>query len=136
MNRYSSSRWRFGLRVLASLFFVAAGCNHFRDPKFYQNIIPPGLPYPAALVVISGICEIAGGIGLLVRPLRAAAGWGLIALLICVFPANVYMAMSPDPRVRGDFSPWLLWLRLPLQAVIIAWAWFVSARDRSGEKKR
>jgi uncharacterized membrane protein len=135
MNHYSSSRWRLALRVLAAVFFVVAGCNHFRDPKFYRNIIPRSLPDPAALVAISGVCEIAGGIGLLVRPLRGLAGWGLIALLICVFPANVYMAVSSDPRVRGNFPSWILWLRLPLQAVIIAWVWFVSSRDRSDGKK-
>jgi uncharacterized membrane protein len=123
------------MRVLAAVFFVLAGANHFRDPPFYRKIIPPGLPLPMALVVVSGVCEIAGGIGLLIHPLRAAAGWGLIALLIAVFPANIFMALSTDPGVRGNFAPWVLWLRLPLQAVFIAWVWLVSARDRNGEKK-
>jgi uncharacterized membrane protein len=131
----SRERLRLGMRWLAALFFVVAGINHFREPDFYRKIIPPGLPLPMALVAVSGVCEIAGGIGLLIRPLRAAAGWGLIALMIAVFPANIFMALSTDPGVRGNFATWTLWLRLPLQAVFIAWVWFVSAHDRNGEKK-
>src|SRR4051794_5021380 len=70
---------RAALRWLAAAFFVAAGVNHFVRPAFYRQIVPPGLPSPALLVVVSGVCEIAGGVGLLVRPLRRAAGWGLVA---------------------------------------------------------
>jgi len=78
------------------------------------------------LVLLSGICEIAGGVGILIRPLRRAAGWGLIALLCAVFPANVYMATSPQLTPGRDFPHWMLWARLPLQLVIIAWIWFVA----------
>jgi uncharacterized membrane protein len=78
------------------------------------------------LVAISGVCEIAGGLGLLVRPLRRAAGWGLIALLIAVFPANIYMALAPNESADGRFAGWMLWLRLPLQAVLIAWVWVIA----------
>jgi uncharacterized membrane protein len=114
------------LRLLAAAFFVGAGINHFHNPKFYRSIVPPGFPNPELLVVISGVCEIAGGIGLLIPQLRHAAGWGLIALLIAVFPANVYMAIAPE-RIPGlHFSQWLLWVRLPLQGVLVMWVWFVA----------
>ena len=91
----STSRLRTTLRWLAAIGFVAAGANHFRDPAMYGRIIPPGFPNPPLLVAASGVCEMAGGLGLLIKPLRRAAGWGLIALLLAVFPANVYMALRP-----------------------------------------
>lgn len=114
------------MRWLAAVFFVVTGLKHFRDPVFYRRIIPPFFPGRSALVVISGVCEIAGGLGLLIRPLRRAAGWGLIALLIAVFPANIYMAVAPNETADGRFAGWMLWLRLPLQAVLIAWVWVIA----------
>jgi uncharacterized membrane protein len=114
---------RIVLRVLAAIFFVLAGTFHFLKPDMYRQIMPPYLPAPALLVVVSGIAEIAGGVGLLIRPWRRAAGWGLIALLIAIFPANLYMLQHPG---QFHFAPWILWARLPLQAVFIAWVWFVA----------
>src|SRR5476651_1563697 len=75
------------LRGLAAAFFVVAGTFHFLKPEMYLQIMPPYFPAPQLLVAVSGVAEIAGGIGLLIRPLRRAAAWGLIALLIAVFPA-------------------------------------------------
>lgn len=115
------------LRTLAAVAFVAAGLNHFRNPAFYESIVPPRFPSPKSLVAISGVAEIAGGLGLLFPRTRRAAGWGLIALLIAVFPANLYMALRPE---RFSLPPWLLWARLPLQAVFIAWIWSVSGLQR------
>ncbi len=117
------------LLYLAAAAFVLAGVNHFRMPAFYLDIIPPQLPYPEALNAISGAAEIAGGLGLLIPPLRRAAGWGLLILLIAIFPANLYAAL------RGSMagvaaSPTALWLRLPFQAVFIAWVWWVSIAKR------
>jgi uncharacterized membrane protein len=122
--------WRSVLLVLAALLFVAAGVNHFLNPTFYLQIIPPIFPAPAALMIISGACEIAGGVGLLIRRLRRAAGWGLIALLIAVFPANIYMVFMPHLPAGMDVPVWALWLRLPLQAVFIGWVWLVAIRHR------
>jgi uncharacterized membrane protein len=113
------------LRWLAAVFFVVAGTFHFLRPELYAQTIPPYFPAPILLVLVSGVAEIAGGIGLLVRPLRRAAGWELIALLIAVFPANIYMAQHP---AQFRFAPWILWARLPLQAVLIAWVLFVAIR--------
>jgi uncharacterized membrane protein len=125
------ARLRIGLRWLAAVFYVAAGLNHFIKPSFYREIVPPGFPNPALLVTVSGVFEVAGGIGLLVRPLRRVAGWGLVALLVAVFPANVYMAVHPDRIPNLHVPQWILWLRLPLQAILIVWVWFVSLARRT-----
>jgi len=111
------------LRWLAAAGFIVAGTFHFLRPEFYRQIMPPGFPAPALLVAVSGAAEIAGGLGLLLRPWRRAAGWGLMALLIAVFPANLYMAQHPG---HYHLAPWILWARLPLQAVFIAWVWFAA----------
>jgi uncharacterized membrane protein len=110
----------FALKLCFALGFIAAGANHFLHAPFYVRIMPPYLPFPAALVYLSGVCEIALGALLLTR-WQSFAAWGLIALLIAVFPANLQMALHP--RLYPQFAPALLWLRLPLQAVFIAWAY-------------
>src|SRR5580658_4100153 len=97
-----------------ALFFTGAGILHFRNPEPYVKIVPPFIPWPLAMVYISGAAEIAGGIGLLLTPLRRAAAWGLIALLIAVFPANVYMALDRVQVTANPLPVWLLWARLPL----------------------
>ena len=111
------------MRWLAAMFFIVAGTFHFLKPEMYLQIMPPYFPAPQLLVAVSGAAEIAGGIGLLIRPLRQAAGWELIALLVAVFPANIYMLQH-----SGQFhiAPWILWTRLPLQIVFGAWVWFVA----------
>jgi len=117
---------------LAGLFFIFAGINHFLKPEFYERIVPPGFPSPRFLVTASGIAEIAGGLGLLIRPLRRVAGWGLIAMLIAVFPANVFMGLHPE---HFGMSPWSLWARLPMQLLFVAWVWW-TALSRSHGKRR
>ena len=114
------------MRLALSLLFIVAGAFHFVIPASYRAIMPPWLPAHAALVAISGVAEILGGIGLLIPVTRRAAGIGLILLLIAVFPANVQMLLLA--RARG--VPWsgetLLWLRLPLQLLLIWGVWRVS----------
>lgn len=85
------------------------------------RIVPPYLPAPEAVVYISGAAEIAGGLGLMTRSKRRLAGWWLIAALIAVFPANVYMAQNPDDFAEIPGGSPALWVRLPFQAVFIAW---------------
>jgi uncharacterized membrane protein len=126
---------RLILRILAAAFFIGAAINHFHNPEFYRSIVPPGFPNPKLLVIISGICEILGGIGLLIPPLRKSAGWGLIALLIAVFPANIYMAISPERIPNLHFSRWLLWIRLPVQGVLAAWIWFVAIASPANKER-
>lgn len=82
--------------ILLSLLFIAAGVNHFVSPGIYLKIMPPYLPWPLALVYVPGVFKVVGGIGMAVPRLRRAAGWGLIALLIAVFPANVHMMIHAD----------------------------------------
>jgi uncharacterized membrane protein len=119
------------LRWLAAIFFVVAGTFHFLKPEMYLQIMPPYFPAPQLLVAVSGVAEIAGGFGLLLRPWRRAAAWGLIALLIAVFPANIYMVQHPG---SFHFAPWVLWARLPMQAVFIAWVWFAAVHRSHRER--
>jgi uncharacterized membrane protein len=112
------------LRVLLAVFFVAAGINHFRATGFYLRMMPPYVPFHIAMVQVSGVAEIVLGILLLVPATTVVASWALIALLVAVFPANLQMALHPE--TFPEFSVHALWLRLPLQGVLIAWAWWVS----------
>jgi uncharacterized membrane protein len=109
------------VRRLCGPFFVFAGAMHFVIPRAYRRIVPPYMPAPGALVVASGVAEMAGGAGLMVPAVRRRAGWWLIATLVAVFPANVHMALHPEefPKVPGGAAG--LWARLPLQAGFIAW---------------
>jgi uncharacterized membrane protein len=119
------SRLKDACGGVLAVFFVLAGINHFRMPATYLGMMPPGLPWPSALSAIAGACEVLGGIGILISRLRPAAGWGLIALLVAVFPANLHVALMG--RMPGfGFSPLTLWLRLPFQAVLIAWVAWVA----------
>lgn len=116
-------RWLFGI------LFILAGLNHFRSPDFYVNIVPPYLPWHRELVAISGVAEIALGALLLFSRWAVLAGWGLIAVLGAVFPANLHMAMHPE--LYPSISPTALWLRLPVQGLLIAWAYVYTRQPRS-----
>ena len=117
------------LYVMAATF-VVAGVMHFVRPQGYAAMVPPTLPYPLALVYISGTIEIALGLALLHRSFTRRAAWGIVALLIAVYPANLYHAFSgglshPDlPAVYA--SPVMAWIRAPLQFLLIAWAWWYT----------
>lgn len=105
------------------LLFIGAGSLHFARPKMYEAIMPPYLPRHRELVRASGAAEIAGGAAALHPRTRGFARWWLLATLLGVFPANVHMAVSPE-QVRGLKVPApLLWARLPLQALFMAWVW-------------
>jgi uncharacterized membrane protein len=108
------------LKYLMGFLYIAAGINHFISPRFYLKIMPPYLPDHTLLVALSGIAEIILGILLFVPGTRIWAAWGIILLLIAVFPANLYMAYGSPFQ---EMSPWLRWGRLPLQVVLIWWAY-------------
>ncbi len=108
-------------RIALAMLFLGAGTMHFVVPASYQRIVPPTLPAPHLLVLVSGACEMLGGAGLLFRFSRRAAAWGLVALLIAVMPANVQMAM--DHAQWPKLPEWALWLRLPVQLPLLWWAW-------------
>jgi uncharacterized membrane protein len=122
---------RIGL-VSAALFYVVAGMLHFIKPDAYLKIMPPYLPWHVAMVSASGGLEILGGLGLLVPQMRRAAAWGLVALLIAVFPANVHMATNPIDAGAASIAPVLRWGRLPLQLILVWWLlWCTRPRTRS-----
>ena len=105
--------------------FVIAGLNHFRRPDFYERMMPGYLPMHRELVFVSGAAEVVLGLLLLIPRTSVPAAWGLIGLLGAVFPANVQMAVHPE--TFPSLSPTALWLRLPLQGVLLALAyWFTS----------
>jgi uncharacterized membrane protein len=109
-------------RLLLASFFIGAGVNHFVAPRAYIRMVPPRLRKDAARVVaISGVAEIAGGAGVLLPPTRRLAGLWLIGVLAAVFPANLYMARTPE-RFRR-IPRWALYARLPLQPLMMRWAW-------------
>lgn len=121
-------------RALAALF-IGSGVNHFVLPRAYRAIVPPRLARHAKGVVeLSGVAEIAGGVAVLIAPTRRAAGVGLIALLVAVFPANVYMAQTPErfPRIPR----WALYARLPLQPLMMWWAWRASRQSGAISRRR
>lgn len=121
-----TSRTKPIMRWLLGVFFIIAGINHFVNPGFYVRIMPPYLPWHLELVYISGVFEILLG-GLLIVPrFSRVAAWGLIALLIAIFPANLHMAMHPE--LYPNIPTVALWIRLPLQLVLIAWAYWFTRR--------
>lgn len=120
-----------GLRSLFGILFVVSGISHFVFPDVYLRIVPPLLPQPKYLVAISGIAEIAGGLGILVSTTRRVAAFGLVLLLIAVFPANIYMAVAHVPSTGSAGKSWLHWLRLPLQVPLIWWAWRYTRRSQT-----
>jgi uncharacterized membrane protein len=127
------------LRYVMGLTYVVAGVLHFVAPKVYEQVVPPQFPKPRTLVSLSGVAEVVLGIGVLFERTRRVSAWGLVALLVAVFPANVYMATADDldldgvPERFSDPPDAALWARLPLQAVLIAWAWWYTSRSSASE---
>ncbi len=114
-------------RTALAAFFIGAGVNHFTMPRAYEAIVPPRLAGDARRVVaLSGVAEIAGGLGVLLPSTRRLAGLGLIALLAAVFPANLHMARSPE--CFPSLPRWALLARLPLQPLMMWWAWRATRR--------
>lgn len=119
------------LRAIHAVAIIVVGITHFTVPEQYARIVPPQLPYPFELVYISGFFEILGGIGLVIPFVSVAAAWGLIALYIAVFPANINMAVNSIPIDNIPHIPWLYWARLPFQAVLIAWAYWYTKKPEA-----
>jgi uncharacterized membrane protein len=117
------------LTYLLAAVFIGAGALHFLRPRGFVRIVPEQLPRPELLVSISGVAEVLGGIGLLVPGARRAAGTGLVALLVAVFPANINMALHPE-RLGAGLPEWALWARLPLQPALIAAVWLAAFRPQ------
>lgn len=122
---------KISIAIIAS-FFLIGGIGHFTHTAFFINIVPPYLPYPEALVYISGVFEILGALGLFSVKTRTLAGYGLIALAVCVFPANIHMAMHPELFPEHPAFA-LQFIRPPLQLVIIGLCWLASRPAASHE---
>ena len=112
--------------VALSLGFLVSGTLHFTSPARFVEMMPPWLPWHLGLVYLSGVFELLGAVGLLIRRTRRAAAWGLVALMICVFPANVHVALSGGSVEGLPTQRWYYWARLPFQIVYIAWALYCS----------
>lgn len=111
------------LYVMAGCYFLA-GANHFRKPKLYTRIIPAYIPLPKLMNYICGTAEMVLAIGLCISVISSIAAWGIIALLIAIFPANIYM--YTNQRASMDLPKWILLLRLPIQILLIIWAYIYS----------
>ena len=108
--------------VIMGLFYICVGVKHFTDPYWFLQIVPPYLPYKIELVYISGFLEIVLGVMLLIPKTRVYAGWGLIMLLIAVYPANIYLAQTNGAAMNT--TPLIAWGRLPFQFVFIGLAYW------------
>jgi len=115
-------------RWLIGSLFIFAGVMHFVAPDFFLEIMPPFIPFHLEIVYISGIFEIILGLGMFIPRFATYAGYGLIALAIAVYPANIYMAL--DSSVMEDVPRWIAWARLPLQFVLIGYIYW-STRDEA-----
>lgn len=116
--------WKKIVLIGLAAFFINVGIDHFVNPDFYLSIMPPAFPLHIEAVYISGVFEILGGIGVLIPKFRRFSGWGLVALLIAVYPANIYMAISPD--TFPDIPVSVLYFRLVLQFIFFYWAYSVT----------
>lgn len=121
------NKFKIASFYLFGVLYILAGCLHFYTPDFYLKIMPPYIPFHLELVYLSGVIEILLGIGLLYKPTRKWAAWGIIALLIAVFPANIYLAFNDLPQAELNTGPLVaLWIRFPIQALLIALAYWQS----------
>lgn len=131
LNRLSALRSRRDKAAFALAgMFLFTGIDHFATPGRYLPMMPPYLPAHLPLIYVSGFFELLGAAGLTIRRTRRAAAFGLIALLIAVFQANLYVAINGITLDGLPANPLYYWIRLPLQFGLIAWAWWVSRPER------
>ncbi|MBX7192115.1 MAG: DoxX family protein [Sandaracinaceae bacterium] len=117
---------RTGARWLLTVAMVAVGIAHFANPAPFVAIMPPFIPFHLAMVYLSGVFEIALGLALIPKQTRVLAGYGLVALYVAVFPANLYMAVAGISPTGEPIAPWIAWARLPLQPLLMLLAWWVG----------
>ena len=118
---------KFTTIVIMSLFYIWVGINHFIDPAWFVKIMPPYLPFHYEAVYVSGFFEILFGLMLIIPGSRRYAAWGLILLLIAVYPANIYLAFNEDPQIAIGISAFAAsWVRLPIQFIFLGLAYWHS----------
>ncbi|MGK0290413.1 MAG: putative membrane protein [bacterium] len=118
------------LRVLLGALFILGGIAHFTKTQVYLNIMPSYIPWHLAMVYISGVIEIILGIAVMIPQFKKLAGYGLIGLLIAIFPANINMAINNISFGDAPASPAFLWGRLPIQLLLIVWAYWVTKESK------
>ena len=126
MNSFYYKIKSFSIFVMA-IFYIVVGAHHFVDPDWYIQIVPPPFPYKSGIVYFTGIAEIILGSLLFFKTKRILAGWGLIILLIAVYPANIYLALTNGQAMNT--TPFIAWSRLPIQFVFIALAYWHTKID-------
>ncbi|WP_101758148.1 DoxX family protein [Oceanicoccus sp. KOV_DT_Chl] len=114
--------------LIIALFFLGGGVGHFIFVDFFVQSMPDYLGYHKELVLISGVFEILGGVGILIPKTRVVAAYGLLALIVAVYPANINMALHPE-RYQ-DISVLFLYIRLPLQFLMLWFVWWAIAPER------
>ena len=121
------SRTKYILLWVMAAFYVFAGVMHFVRPDVYLPMMPPYLPWHGPLVFLSGVAEVVLGVAILVPGLRPYAAWGIILLLVAVFPANVHIAINNVPLFGNPEGAGIWnWVRLPMQGVLALWAWWYA----------
>lgn len=116
-------------RIILAIGMVVIGAQHFTATEGFVKIVPAFIPYPFFLVYLSGLLEMLAGLGLLIPPLSRQAAWTLVVLYIVVFPANLNQALHNIPVAGLPHDPPLIWLRLPFQAFMVAWAWWFTRNN-------
>ena len=115
--------------LLLSAFWTFGGVNHFLNPAFYVAIMPPYFPAHLELVYLTGILEIAGGVGVLLPATRKLAAWGLVGLLLAFMPVHIHMIANSEIFVAQGVPYWALWARLPIQVLFLVWVWWATRPD-------
>lgn len=118
--------------VILAVLFVGTGLLHLTKPAPFRQIMPPAIPKPNLVIALSGAAEILGGVGILIPAVRPVARWGIFALLVAVFPANIYMAVDHVEPMSLQIPAVLLWARLPMQALLMWWVIAATAQQPSG----
>ncbi|QNE41521.1 DoxX family membrane protein [Hymenobacter sp. NBH84] len=114
-------------RVAAAMMFLFVGISHFTKPEAMQYMVPKWLPVPSLLVYLSGALEVLFGLGLLFPATQQLSAWGLLVLLVLVFPANLHVAINNLPPPGGlPAKPWYVWSRLAFQPLYLAWVWYAA----------
>ena len=116
-----------------AVFYVGAGINHFIKPAYYMAIMPPYIPWHLQLVYITGVCEILISLFLIPKSTRRVTAWILIALLIAIFPANIQMTINYANE--GNPALWYTILRLPVQLLLIWWAWVYTNKKNAASSR-
>ena len=120
---------------LMAAFYIMAGYMHFARPDHYVPMMPPYLPWHSGLIFLSGVAELGLGIAVLIPSLRRAAAWGIILLLIAIFPANLHIAIHNVPVFGATEGAGIFnWIRLPFQLVLILWAWWYTQPDETPDR--